>query len=311
MTQALPQPTTDMPTARANLDEFGYCLLANALSDTEVAAVRGRLEEQAAAERQQDMAYRDAGPNATGVNQRLWFLVNKGQAFRDLLLHQRVRELVGHVLGDEYLLSSYTANIANPGGIMEFHTDQWWMPMPTATGHAVVKPGSMTRAAFRGHHLKEVKVERPAMMPPPMACNVMWMLTDFTAENGATHVVPGSHHSGRQPDAELDVDANWVPGVAPAGTAMVFEGRIWHSTGANVSDSPRMGALTYFCAPMVRQQENLTVGTDPEILKDAPQELLDLLGFKLWQGYGRIGNPKDTHIQPGQSALGELHLETV
>ena len=305
----LPQPTTNLPIAKENLDEFGYCLLADALSQEEIAIVRRRLEEQAAAEKQRGLAHEDAGPNGSGVNQRIWFLVNKGQAFRNLLLHKTIRQLVGHVLGDEYLLSSFTANIANPGGVMQMHTDQWWMPLSVQRGQSSIRPGSMTRSHFRGYHIGRDKAGSPTVLPPAVACNVMWMLTDFTANNGATHIVPKSHLSGRQPDPALDEEAEWVAAIAPAGTAMVFEGRLWHSTGANVSDSPRLGALSYFCAPQFRQQENLTVGTAREVLADAPPELLALLGFKLWQGYGRIGSPRDEYISPGQTALGEMRPE--
>lgn len=175
----LPQPTTDMGLAKSQLDQFGYCLLANALSRDEVAALRQRVEEQAAAERQQSVAFRDAG----GPNQRIWFLVNKGQVFRDLLHHRDVRELIGHVLGESYLLSSFTANIANPGGIMEMHTDQWWMPPPTVPGVTVVRPGSMTNSAFRGRHFGDIDAPRTPLVQPAVACNAMWMLTDFTEES--------------------------------------------------------------------------------------------------------------------------------
>ena len=309
VTSDLPQPTADLTLAKANLDQFGYCLVANALNPEKIGQLRRRLEEQAAAEKQRGLAYEDAGPNDTGVNQRVWFLVNKGQVFRDLLLHQVVCELVGHVLGDEFVLSSFTANIAKPGGMMELHTDQWWMPKPVQPGSTSVKPGSITGARFRGRRMGPEDADPPAWIPPAVACNVMWMFTDFTADNGATHVVPGSHLSGKQPDVELDKDVESVPAVAPAGTAMVFEGRLWHSTGANISDAPRLGALSYFCAPQFRQQENLTVGTDPEVLKDAPPELVALLGFKLWQGYGRIESPRSEFISPGQTSLGELSPE--
>lgn len=300
----LPQPTTDLSLAKANLDDHGYCLLANALDSDTVAALRQRVEEQAAAERQLDVAYRDAG----GPNQRLWFLVNKGQVFVDLLSHPEVRELVGHVLGEAYVLSSFTCNIANPGGIMEMHTDQWWMPPPALPEKTLIKPGSMTRQ-FRGHHFGETVTERPPMIQPAVACNVMWMLTDFTKENGATHVLPGSQQFGRQPDMERDTFDDWVPGLAPAGTAMIFEGRVWHSTGSNVSASSRIGALTYFCAPQFRQQENLVSGTKQEVLDNASQELLGLLGFKLWNGYGRIESPKAEWISRGETGLGELRPE--
>ena len=308
-TDGLPKLTTDLALAAADLDEFGYCLVENALSAEEVIKLRRRLEEQAAGEKQRGLAHEDAGPNDTGVNQRVWFLVNKGKAFRDLLLHNVVQTLVRHVLGDEFLLSSFTANIAKPRGVMGLHTDQWWMPKPVQPGQETVKPGSMTGARFRGRRLSHGDTAPSESMSPAVACNVMWMLTDFTEENGATHVVPRSHLSGKQPDVDLDKDVESIPAVAPAGTAMVFEGRLWHSTGANVSDAPRLGALSYFCAPQFRQQENLTVGTDSAVLRDAAPELLALLGFKVWQGYGRIESPKSEFISPGQTSLGELAPE--
>ena len=305
-TDGLPKLTTNLALAAADLDEFGYCLVENALSAEEVIKLRRRLEEQATGEKQRGLAHEDAGPNDTGVNQRVWFLVNKGKAFRDLLLHKVVQTLVRHVLGDEFLLSSFTANIAKPRGVMGLHTDQWWMPKPVQPGQETVKPGSMTGARFRGRRLSHGDTAPSESMSPAVACNVMWMLTDFTEENGATHVVPRSHLSGKQPDVDLDKDVESIPAVAPAGTAMVFEGRLWHSTGANVNDAPRLGALSYFCAPQFRQQENLTVGTDSAVLRDAAPELLALLGFKVWQGYGRIESPKSEFISPGQTSLGEL-----
>ena len=103
---------------------------------------------------------------------------------------------------------------------------------------------------------------------------------------------------------DLDKDVESIPVVAPAGTAMVLKGRLWHSTGTNVSDAPRLGALSYFCAPQFRQQENLVVGTAPAVLRDASPELLALLGFKVWQGYGRIESPKCESISPGQNLTG-------
>lgn len=296
----LPQPTTDLDSAKLDLDIYGYCLVANAMAPEETAAVRTRVEEQAAAEMQQGL------DRADGVNQRVWFLFNKGKVFRNLLLKKNLRELVGHVLGDEYLLSSFTANIANPGGVMKMHTDQWWMPLPTKPEHTEIRPGSMARDSFRGHHVGKDPTEERPLIPPAVACNIMWMLTDFTPDNGATHVVPGTHQCGRQPDAGLDKDANWIPAVGPAGTAIVFEGRLWHSTGANTSAEPRVGALSYFCAPQFRQQENLMLGTSPEVLEELPDELKALIGFKLWQGYGRIESPKTETITRGQHALGEL-----
>ena len=50
------------------------------------------------------------------------------------------------------------------------------------------------------------------------------------------------------------------------------------------------------------------MGTDPQVLQNAPQDLLDLLGFRLWHGYGRILSPRNSHIELGEKSLGELQV---
>ena len=91
-----------------------------------------------------------------------------------------------------------------------------------------------------------------------------------------------------------------------AGTAVVIDGRIWHSTGRNVSGDDRIAALTYFSAPQFRTQENIAVGVAQEVLDEADDDLRALLGFKVWNGYGRIEWPDDPWIARGQRSLGEL-----
>ena len=76
----------------------------------------------------------------------------------------------------------------------------------------------------------------------PVLLQTMWMLTDFTAANGATCVVPGSHRSGRPPQAEEDM-AVQVPVEGKAGSVLVWLGALWHRSGANTTaDQHRMGA---------------------------------------------------------------------
>ena len=322
-TDHLPQPTHDLERAKADIDKFGYCFLAKALKGEQLAALRTRLEEQAEAEREAGLAYEDGGANqnwgdfrnsdgtlrpeaftaaAGGCNQRVWMLINKGRVFRDLVTHAQVRAVVDHVLGTDYLLSSFTANIAKPGGVaMDLHTDQWWMPAPVYPDHRSLPIGSITRT-----HSNEPETDDPPLIAPSVAVNVMWMLNDFSAENGGTHLVPGSHLSGRRPDKERDREVETIAAAAPAGTVMVFDGRVWHGTGANVSDGPRLGLLTTFCGPQFRPQENFTIGTAPEVLADASPDLLALLGFKVWNAYGRIENPAVEFIKPGEQSLGEM-----
>ena len=272
----------------------------------QVEALRTRLVEQAAAEKQQGLAYEDGGNDKnSGINQRVWMLINKGEIFHEPLLHKDVHELIRHVLGEQYLLSCYTANIAKPGGVaMNLHTDQWWMPPPTRRDRSPLPVGSITR-----EHRDVDDAGPPSMIAPAVVVNVMWMLVDFTAENGGTRLVPRSHLTGRHPDKGLDKDVEPIAAEGPAGTAMVFDGRMWHGTGANVSDGPRLGALSTFCGPQFRTQENLTVGTSKEVLENAPPELLALLGFKVWNAYGRVESPAVDFIAPDEISLGELRPE--
>ncbi|MGI9509920.1 MAG: phytanoyl-CoA dioxygenase family protein [Geminicoccaceae bacterium] len=322
--QALPKPTRDLETAKTDLSMFGYCLIEQAVCPDRLEALRQRLEEQALAEQQAGIGYFDGAPDqnwgsfrgadgqlrsdgftkaAGGINQRVWMLINKGQVFVDLLNHDLTRGLVAHVLGDHYLLSSYTANIANPGGVaMKLHTDQWWAPAPTRRERRALAIGSMTRQRFD----KDDVEGEPSMIAPAACCNIMWMLDDFTEENGATRIVPASHVFGRQPDHERDKDVVSVPATGPAGNAMVFDGRLWHGTGANISKDQRRGLLTTFCGPQFRPQENFTVGARQEVLAQASEDLLELLGFGVWCGYGRTGNPTVAFIDPEENPPGAM-----
>ncbi len=300
MTQ-LPIPTTDPSRQKADLDEFGYCFVESAMTGTQTEAVRTRLSEQLEAE----MALGKSRILDDG-KQLVRFLVNKGDEFIDLLRPGPVRDLATHVLGDVYQLSSYNGHIAHPGGETRFHTDQFWMPPPVRAGEPTpLKPGSVTRGGNRGHHVVGDPDARREWIAPAFTCNVMWTLDDFTADNGATIVVPGSHRSGRQPDHALDEAAGWVPAVCPAGTAIVFESRTWHSTGANRSNATRIGLTTNFCAPQMRQQENLLLGTAPEVLDALDDDLRALLGFKAWEGYGATEFAFE-YVDRGDYGLGRL-----
>ena len=158
----LPQPTTDVATLKSNIDEFGYCLLQDALPPETNSPLRDSacwnrrrrswnwampLKMAAPSSNGAPSPMKQAGSSAKafsakagGVNQRVWLLINKGKVFRDMLAQPAMRAVVGHVLGADYLLSSYGANIAKPGGIaMNLHTDQWWMPEPI---HRAPQPGT-------------------------------------------------------------------------------------------------------------------------------------------------------------------------
>jgi ectoine hydroxylase-related dioxygenase (phytanoyl-CoA dioxygenase family) len=253
----LPAPTDDRERARTDLEVFGYCVVKDVLSPAQVQALRDRVAEQAAGEDAAGVASHDSK-----TNQRIWILANKGKIFRDLVLHPFATEMMSHLLGDDFLLSSITANIARPGGDpMYLHTDQLYVDFWT---------------------------------PKPVVANILWMLDDFTEENGGTRLMPGSH---LRQDWRAELKNPTVAAQGSAGSALVFDGRLIHGTGANrTADKHRHGILTYYCRPFMRQQENFFLGLDPALQTGENEELLRRLGHTIWHGLGRTEKPSQDGV---------------
>jgi ectoine hydroxylase-related dioxygenase (phytanoyl-CoA dioxygenase family) len=253
----LPVATTDCGTAFADLDTHGYCIVADVLSPGQVAALRRRVVEQGRGEQAGGVAFHDSK-----ANQRLWMLVNKGRVFRDLVIHPFVLGMMPHLLDENFILSSLTANIARPGGEpMYLHSDQGYVGFWT---------------------------------PKPVVANILWMLDDFTDENGGTRLIPGSHLRPREP---ADTHERTIAAVAKAGSAMVFDGRLIHGTGANrTADVQRHGILTYYCRPFIRQQENFFLGMDPGLRTSEREAFLERVGYRIWAGLGRTDWPGEREL---------------
>jgi len=293
--------TRDLTQAKADYQRDGFCIIPDALTPSEVAAVRQRITEQAETEKALGWAREDSGPTqvarllkdqagfqqedlgevAGGINQRVNLLVNKGKVLRDLVTHPVGLEMMEYMLGTYFLLSSFSANIAKFGGVEQgLHRDNWWCPIPHRRGDDHLKVGDSKRYALEAENTPE------DVLVPPCAGNVLWMITDFTEENGATRVVPGSHLLAHNPDGSVPHKIPTVPAVGKAGSCLIFDGRLWHGTGRNLTKEPRIGLLTYYCGPQFRQLENFFLGLDPAVLDGASDRLLDLLGYSTWMNYG-------------------------
>jgi ectoine hydroxylase-related dioxygenase (phytanoyl-CoA dioxygenase family) len=113
---------------------------------------------------------------------------------------------------------------------------------------------------------------------PELVVNVMWPLDDFTAANGATRIVPGSHRWGdRVPEArEATVSA-----AMPAGSMLIYVGSLWHGGGANRTDRPRLGVIMHYAVSWLRQQESHLLAVPREIVRELPERLQELLGYNI------------------------------
>jgi ectoine hydroxylase-related dioxygenase (phytanoyl-CoA dioxygenase family) len=108
--------------------------------------------------------------------------------------------------------------------------------------------------------------------------NVMWTLSDFTEENGATCIWPRSQFSAL--NRNLDFDTR-VVAQAPRGSAIVYLGSVTHCAGANHSNKPRTGLILSYCLGWLKQYENAYLTYPPEVARHFSKPLRELLGYRI------------------------------
>jgi ectoine hydroxylase-related dioxygenase (phytanoyl-CoA dioxygenase family) len=247
---AIPSPTRDLAEGVRNIAEYGLTIVPDVLAGDGLVRARDALYRAAEADRRRGREQKfglDYAHDET--NQRVWNVLSRDPVFEDLAFHPTAIAYVKAVLGWPALLGNISANITGPGGgEMVLHADQIFVPEPWAV--------------------------------EPQGLNVAWCLDDFTEANGATRFVPGSHRLNRAPRAE-DAASETVPMVAPAGSAVVFESRVWHKTGHNrTAAEQRAGVFAWYTKPIYRTQENWFLSLRPEVRQFASEEALVLLGYR-------------------------------
>jgi ectoine hydroxylase-related dioxygenase (phytanoyl-CoA dioxygenase family) len=252
----LPPLTTDLDEAKAHLETYGLARIEGALAPEDLAAAHQRVEEQARAEAGTTMGVTDGARQGQprGPNQWVHNLINKGEIFRRLVTMDMPLTLMRHLLGKGFLLSSLNMHEAGRGGEPQpLHMDGMMAPIET---------------------------------PYPIVANIAWLLDDTNEANGATRMIPGSH---AWPLEKLEASVrpeNTVAAEGPAGSAIVFGGRLWHGTGANRNGARRRIVLGYYCRGFIRQQENYSLSLAPEVHAQCSDELLKLLGFSVYRTLG-------------------------
>ncbi|CAN5454567.1 hypothetical protein BH09ACT8_BH09ACT8_02140 [soil metagenome] len=111
-------------------------------------------------------------------------------------------------------------------------------------------------------------------------CNTIWAMTDFTKENGATRVIPGSHKVFDKKGSDY-AEADEARAVMTKGSVFFYTGKVYHSAAPNVSDVVRQGINITYAVGWVRQEENQYLSTPLEIAKTLDDDILKVMGYQM------------------------------
>lgn len=240
-----------------DLSTRGFTLIEDFLSATVLAKVNQRLDA---------LRGKHAGRNnfEGESTERIYTLVGRGKVFEDIAEDARIMAILDHLFMPNYLLTATQAICMSPGETPQpWHTDDLFYSLP-----------------------------RPR---PMISLSTIVAIDAFTAENGGTEVIPGSHLWSDQEiggiyqtgDSEIDpayvdrVAELAVPVAMPAGACVVFAGTLLHRGGANDSSGLRRAISNQYCQPWGRTQENFFLGIPPaEVAKMSPK-LQSLLGYSI------------------------------
>jgi ectoine hydroxylase-related dioxygenase (phytanoyl-CoA dioxygenase family) len=236
------------PRVAQVVEEQGFAVVTGLLEATECA---GLVDEVQRIEREHAVGF---GKNDfEGFRtRRIFNLIARGPRFRDIVLNETVLASVEAILGEGFLLSGTTSMHISPGETPQLlHPDDGMVRLP------------------RPH---------PATM-----VTTLWALSDFTEENGATRLVPRSHLQKAVTPGAQEVPGQ-IAAEMPAGSVLVLHASTWHGGGPNSTPAfERYGLSIQFVGGWCRQQQNLMLGTSPELVAQYPRRLQELIGYSIYR----------------------------
>ncbi len=224
------------------IERDGYIIIENLISPELVAKIKDDLIPR--------FSYDSGRNNFEGFKtQRLYAFFEKSLICNPLVEHPLILGCLDRVFEPNYLLSQLQAINILPGEEQQpLHHDDLFYRVP-----------------------------RPR---PALGAATIWAIDEFTQQNGATVVIPGSHlWDDRQP-TEDDLK-NLEPVVMPAGSVVLFLGTLWHAGGANRSDAARLCVSAQYCAPWCRTQENYSLSLSRETVKKCSEHIQRMLGYSI------------------------------
>ncbi len=265
------------------ITEDGFTILENVFSPERADAFRKTIREI------ERTTLRPLEPGETEADSsfyRTGGLLRIDPIFWDVPIDPTVTQLVEGVLGPDYLLSTFSGIDLKPNGdnIQPLHPDDALIPLA------------------RPH-------ERP------IGCTVMWVITDFNERTGGTRLLPGSH---REPlDLLFSQDAERMsqaiqPDMRP-GSVLVFDHALFHGAANNPSDDWRLGLQVSYHAGWVRPYTNWFRSIPIEEVRQFPEKLRDLLGYKTYNGIGSAnatpGSYRESYSGKGRPRPARLSLD--
>ncbi len=240
-----------MPAVSAIVEQLidgpGFVLMPGLMTASEAAEARSRALEIA----ESPLAATLGRRNERTGQQHVSGLLANGEIFERVVQHPALIEIAEAMLGDDMTLGAYSARILYPGAIeMGVHIDYpYW--------------------AMRG----------PFTLRPPMMVQVIWMLQDFTEQNGATLVAPGSQLRCARPNRE-DFAREAIKITGAAGDAIISHGLLWHDTSQNRTEQPRVALLINYGLKVIRPLHSNIAEVPPAVLERATPKLRQLLGLE-------------------------------
>jgi ectoine hydroxylase-related dioxygenase (phytanoyl-CoA dioxygenase family) len=269
----MPLTPTDVDAHVARIAQDGYTIVEDAIDVAMLDELRADLERI-----EREARVTPAQNIFEGFKTvRIYNLLARGKIYEAIPVHDNVLPIVERVLDRGCLVSSLSSSAIDAGEVAQpLHADDQLIPLP-----------------------------RPHV---PIVCNTMWALTDFTEENGATRMLPGTHLAAANPELGRAYEGT-VPAVMRRGSVLVFNGSIWHGGGANRTSETRVGIAMNYCAGFIRQQENQQLGIPRDIAKGFSPRLRKLVGYGIYRGLlGHIDKCSPVDLLDGVSprrVLGE------
>jgi ectoine hydroxylase-related dioxygenase (phytanoyl-CoA dioxygenase family) len=225
------------------LDEDAGLIIDNFLSDQNLESIQNDLKPYL-------NVTRNGQDEFTGFEtKRVGALMARSKSCQDLALDPLINEMADSFLGphcESYQLHFTSAIQIGPGESSQIlHRD---------------------RGVWGGYIPRKIETQ----------FSTVWAINDFTKENGATQVVPGSHkwHKDREPLPEEIAYAEMK-----AGSVFIYTGSVLHGGGTNVTEQPRLGVFLHYAPSWLRQEENQYLSCPPEVAKDFSPELRSLIGY--------------------------------